>query len=272
MIWKNFGSRVLAAENFSSCPNGSRWIWDVFNECAQDGWDVASVVLGLSSIVCFIAAAFPQYVKACRTGNMDQAISIWFLMGWLGGDSCNLIGSFLANQLPLQRSLISAPINTAFLFISFGAVSASPLLLQLSPSAPQEVFRSRTLLYTEPTDQPFTKQEIIGFTIGSISSVLYLTSRLPQIYTNFQRKSTQGISYSLFALVILGNTTYGLSVLLKNPESGQSESNFLLHHLPWLIGSLGVLLLDIIISIQFFIYRQQPFSPEREPLLGQHPS
>lgn len=32
--------------------------------------------------------------------------------------------------------------------------------------------------------QPFTRSEIIGFTIGSISSVLYLCSRVPQIYTN----------------------------------------------------------------------------------------
>lgn len=35
-------------------------------------------------------------------GNMDQALSLWFLLGWIGGDSCNLIGSFLADQLPLQ--------------------------------------------------------------------------------------------------------------------------------------------------------------------------
>ncbi|XP_051844342.1 lysosomal amino acid transporter 1 homolog isoform X1 [Antechinus flavipes] len=299
MVWKNFGSKVFEAENFSSCPNGSRWIWDVFGECAQDGWDVASVILGLSSIFCFIAATFPQYIKACRTGNMDQAISIWFLLGWLSGDSCNLVGSFLANQLPLQtytaiyyvladllmislyfyykyrnrqRFLISAPINAAFLFVSLGAVSAIPLLLQLSPSSPQEVFRSRTLLTMEPTDKPFTKQEIIGFTIGSTSSLLYLLSRLPQIYTNFQRKSTQGISYSLFAMVILGNMMYGLSVLLKNPEPGQTESSFLLHHLPWIIGSLGVLLLDVIISIQFLIYREHSSSSETEPLLGQNPS
>lgn len=32
--------------------------------------------------------------------------------------------------------------------------------------------------------QPFTKKEVIGFVIGSISSVLYLLSRLPQIRTN----------------------------------------------------------------------------------------
>lgn len=32
--------------------------------------------------------------------------------------------------------------------------------------------------------QPFTRQEIIGFVIGSVSSILYLFSRVPQIHTN----------------------------------------------------------------------------------------
>ncbi|GAB5574627.1 lysosomal amino acid transporter 1 homolog [Prionailurus iriomotensis] len=268
MVWKKLGSG-----NFSSCPNGSlEWIWDVFGECAQDGWDEASVGLGLISILCFAASTFPQYIKACKTGNMDQALSLWFLLGWIGGDSCNLIGSFLADQLPLQTytavyyvladllmlslyfhykfkkrpSLLSTPINSLLLFI-LAMVCTTPLLRSAGPvTAPSEVFRGRTLLSVEPGSKPFTRQEIIGFVVGSVSSVLYLLSRLPQIRTNFLRKSTQGVSYSLFALVMLGNTLYGLSVLLKNPEVGQSEGSYLLHHLPWLVGSLGVLLLDTI--------------------------
>ena len=52
------------------------------------------------SVVSFLCHS--QYIKACKTGNMDQALSLWFLLGWIGGDSCNLIGSFLADQLPLQ--------------------------------------------------------------------------------------------------------------------------------------------------------------------------
>lgn len=54
MVWKKLGSG-----NFSSCPNGSQWIWDVFGECAQDGWDEASVGLGLISILCFASSTFP---------------------------------------------------------------------------------------------------------------------------------------------------------------------------------------------------------------------
>lgn len=41
---------------------------------------------------------------------------------------------------------------------------------------------------------------------------------------------------------------YGLSVLLKNPDWDQGEKSYLVHHLPWLIGSLGTLLLDLIVS------------------------
>uniref|UniRef100_A0A8C0MSE0 Lysosomal amino acid transporter 1 homolog n=1 Tax=Canis lupus familiaris TaxID=9615 RepID=A0A8C0MSE0_CANLF len=166
-----------------------------------------------------------------------------------------------------RPSALSAPINAALL-VSSGVACGTPLLRRAGPeAAPAEVFRGRTLLSVEPGSKPFTQQEIIGFVIGSVSSVLYLLSRLPQIRTNFLRKSTQGVSYSLFALVMLGNTLYGLSVLLKNPEVGQSEGSYLLHHLPWLVGSLGVLLLDTIISIQFLVYRDTATSSERQPLL-----
>lgn len=51
---------------------------------------------------CFILFFFSQYYSSCKTGNMDSALSVWFLLFWLAGDSCNLIGSFLADQLPLQ--------------------------------------------------------------------------------------------------------------------------------------------------------------------------
>ncbi|XP_041275322.1 lysosomal amino acid transporter 1 homolog isoform X2 [Pyrgilauda ruficollis] len=244
--------RGLPFGNLSDCPNGSRWIMDVFNECAQDSRDVASIVLGLGSIVCFIAAAFPQFYQACRTGIMDQALSIYFLLGWLGGDLLNLIGSFLADQLPLQvytaiyyvladLAMLSlycyyrlknggrafpAPINAAFVFLSVGSLSSLSLLGSASTEAPGASFKGRSLL-SAPGDElgpkPFSRTEIIGFAIGSISSVLYLCSRVPQICTNYQRKSTSGVSYSLFALVMLGNSLYGLSVLLKNPEPGQGQ-------------------------------------------------
>uniref|UniRef100_A0A8C5WE75 Solute carrier family 66 member 1 n=1 Tax=Leptobrachium leishanense TaxID=445787 RepID=A0A8C5WE75_9ANUR len=164
---------IYSPGNVSDCPNGFHWIWTAFHECAVDGRDVASVCLGLVSILCFILSSIPQYYQSWKTGNMDKALSIWFLLGWLSGDSCNLIGAFLANQLPLQVRILQR---------------AGP--------------RSRVLLW------------------------IYLF--------DFRRRSTEGLALSLFCLVILGNLTYGLSILLKNPENGQSEGDYVLHHLPWI--------------------------------------
>ncbi|KAL7975818.1 hypothetical protein Chor_004557 [Crotalus horridus] len=289
------------SRNASDCVNGSEWILTVFHECAQDGRDVASVVLGLVSIACFAGASFPQFYLACKTGIMDQALSIYFLLGWLGGDSLNLVGSFLANQLPLQvytaiyyvladllmislyvyykiknqNRVFSASINAVFAVAVLGTT--------LTPAWHQDpadshlgdggMFKSRKLLFSAdyPSGwEPFTQREICGFVIGSTSSVLYLLSRVPQIYTNFKRKCTTGISFSLFALVMLGNSLYGLSILMKNPDPGQTEGNYVIHHLPWLIGSLGVLSLDTVISFQFLAYRRRklPVLEERDALLG----
>uniref|UniRef100_A0A3P8SK40 Lysosomal amino acid transporter 1 homolog n=1 Tax=Amphiprion percula TaxID=161767 RepID=A0A3P8SK40_AMPPE len=274
MIW-------LKSGNFTSlCPNGSKWVWEGLGECAQDARDMASIYLGLLSILCFMVSSLPQYYSSCKTGNMDSALSIWFLLLWLGGDSCNLVGSFLADQLPLQtytaiyyvladlvmlamytyykinnRVAEREVLNVVGLVCILGFTASLTHLpgVGIQQEMTSSGFRSRSLL---STSDAFTPKEIIGFSIGSISSVLYLCSRLPQMYTNFKRKSTEGVSYFLFALVILGNTTYGLSVLLKNPDQGQGESSYLVHHLPWLIGSLGTLSLDLIISVQFLIYRK----------------
>uniref|UniRef100_A0A8C5X6U7 Lysosomal amino acid transporter 1 homolog n=1 Tax=Malurus cyaneus samueli TaxID=2593467 RepID=A0A8C5X6U7_9PASS len=252
----------------------------------------APVVVAVLLWLC-LAARISHFYQACRTGTMDQALSLYFLLGWLGGDLLNLIGSFLADQLPLQAQtardapsflpeMLPSPILGLLRFSSLGLFPSLPgmfrsLSPELSHSFPPRVFPFPTLLLPVPVPvpgpafQPFSRTEIIGFTIGSISSVFYLCSRVPQICTNVSRKSTSGVSFSLFALVMLGNSLYGLSILLKNPEPGQGRGDYVLHHLPWLVGSLGVLALDVVISFQFLAYRKgRPGTlEERGALLGQ---
>ncbi|CAJ0968287.1 unnamed protein product [Ranitomeya imitator] len=115
--------------------------------------------------------------------------------------------------------------------------------------------------------------EMSGFICGYVSSVFYLGSRFPQLHKNFQKKSTEGLSYMLFALAMLGNFTYGLSLMLKLPSVPYSKNRYILHHLPWLIGSFGVLVLDFFMTAQFIFYRKHRTTQsnllalEVEPLL-----
>ncbi|XP_078095072.1 lysosomal amino acid transporter 1 homolog [Mustelus asterias] len=282
--------------NFTTdCPNGSLFIWNILQECTENGRDVASVALGLLSVLCFMVSTFPQCYSSIRNGNMDQAVSPWFLLGWLAGDSCNFVGAFLAEQLPIQTytavyyvlmdlvmvSLYAyyklknrsrqygIAVNALVVFVMLGAtVSLLPGEEFRSSSSGASRFTSRSLLAVSDSsgNQVFTTQEIIGFTIGSFSSVFYLVSRVPQLFRNVKRKSTEGVSPFLFVLMIGGNLAYGLSVLLKTPRNGQSEVNYAVHHMPWLIGSLGTMGLDVTILIQFFIYEKQS-TEERRPLI-----
>ncbi|KAJ1142252.1 hypothetical protein NDU88_008579 [Pleurodeles waltl] len=279
---------MASVGNFSECPNGSQWIWIVLSECTRGSRDIASVILGLFSLLCFMGASFPQYWQSCKTGNMDQALSIWFLLAWLFGDSCNLIGAYLAHQLPLQRytavyyvladilmlslfyyykvknmrhqpsMITSINVLSGITFIGLGTTFS--FLESVNSAALQTPidFKRRSLLSAgQAESESFATNEKIGFAIGAVSSLLYLLSRVPQILNNFRRKSTEGVALSLFVMAILGNLTYGMSVLVENPDQDQGEGSYMLHHLPWLIGSLGVVCLDLFILFQFFLYHKR---------------
>jgi uncharacterized protein with PQ loop repeat len=89
--------------------------------------------------------------------------------------------------------------------------------------------------------------EIIGYVLAWISGLLYFSSRIPQIIKNHRDRSVKGLSYHLFILAILGNLGYGVSVLLRLPVI---DRHFYLATLPYLVGSLGVLLFDLFILMQ----------------------
>lgn len=124
--------------------------------------------------------------------------------------------------------------------------------------------RGRALL--EMTSFHGTKN-IIGYAIGCISGLMYFTSRLPQIKKNYQRKSTKGLSLWMFLMAVMGNLTYALGILLQSVEV-----DFIVDHLPWLVGSIGTLCFDFTIFCQFLLYRKNDrlakvHGTEKQPLL-----
>lgn len=106
-----------------------------------------------------------------------------------------------------------------------------------------------------------------GQIFGWLCAVLYLGSRLPQLLLNWRRKSTEGVSMLFFLFACLGNLTYVMSIFAFDPKCSQNEDDgcapgemgriygqYILVNLSWLAGSLGTLLLDMGIFVQFFIY------------------
>lgn len=112
------------------------------------------------------------------------------------------------------------------------------------------------------SDDPLTFS-VWGQVFGYFCAVLYLGSRLPQLLLNWRRQSTEGVSMLFFLFACLGNLTYVLSIFAHEDhgdytpdEARRRYGRYLLVNLSWLAGSLGTLLLDMGIFIQFFLYRQ----------------
>jgi uncharacterized protein with PQ loop repeat len=90
----------------------------------------------------------------------------------------------------------------------------------------------------------------IGRFFAWLCTFLYLSSRLPQIIKNFQRRSVQGLSMALFFFAACGNMTYVLSIF-TNPHATRKV---MLEAVPYLIGSAGTLCFDATIFGQYLVY------------------
>ncbi|KAI4173424.1 MAG: hypothetical protein LQ343_002957 [Gyalolechia ehrenbergii] len=114
--------------------------------------------------------------------------------------------------------------------------------------------------------------DLWGQIFGYFCAALYLGSRIPQLLLNYRRKSTEGVSMLFFLFACVGNLTYVMSIFAYEPgcakmqheyaasqcndgEWGREYSTYILVNTSWLIGSAGTLLLDLMIFVQFWIYR-----------------
>ncbi|CAI5758250.1 unnamed protein product [Candida verbasci] len=103
-----------------------------------------------------------------------------------------------------------------------------------------------------------SNKDILGIILAWSMTIVYCSSRCPQLYKNYKRKAVDGISPYLFAAALIGNLTYTISILtscefiLSNHED---RINFIYHELPYIIGSSGTVFFDIGYFYQRCLYR-----------------
>ncbi|XP_053379540.1 lysosomal amino acid transporter 1 homolog [Mercenaria mercenaria] len=291
----HFGEGANITNN--SCSDGVQWIYKIFNDCVSGERGIASEVLGLASILTWMVVSVPQMIKNFRNIRGIEGISLMLILMWTLGDTANLVGGILTKQLPLQIYLaiyfvfadlvlfaqflyynlywknkykdyepIQSSIQTSGVPQVVLCISGA-LLLCIHKSL-QVVDLTSTRIIRHPAGRSLMSHDLqyhihifnniedeVGYGIGIVSSVFYTFSRLGQMWKNYKRKSTDGLSVMMFILAVLGNLTYGLSILVRKPDTNYVD--YVLKHLPWLIGSLGVIFLDSSLLVQFKYYGEK---------------
>lgn len=137
-------------------------------------------------------------------------------------------------------------------------------LISLATASPVQSPTSYQVVQDGPTPL-----EEAGTILSWFSTLLYLGSRLPQIYKNWSRQSTAGLSPGLFVAAFFGNLFYSTSII-ANPnvwdscgpygnggwagKDGNDREEWILNAFPFWLGAAGVLLLDGAVGVQFVLY------------------
>ncbi|KAK5109299.1 hypothetical protein LTR62_007173 [Meristemomyces frigidus] len=144
-------------------------------------------------------------------------------------------------------------------------------IVALTHASPMTKHNTLVNTTTNQRSQP-TTLETAGTILSWLSTILYLGSRLPQLFKNWQRKSTAGLSPHLFLAAFCGNFFYS-SALLTNPcawndfepyggggwagSAGSDRTQWVLAALPFFLGAAGVLGLDASVGVQFLLYGEE---------------
>ncbi|EIM90090.1 uncharacterized protein STEHIDRAFT_166349 [Stereum hirsutum FP-91666 SS1] len=201
--------------------------------------------------------------RASRRGASMVFMGAWALFG-VGTLVRNGRGVVNESGLRVGRVLgdIEVPVATVPPLVS-------PSLDEVAVPPP-----SVTLMFEQPISEdmpehehlpPPSTERIIGRIFAWACTTLYLTSRLPQIWKNFVRKSVDGLTISLFICAFLGNVFYVSSILLSpNMQLPPAEARaYLSESIPYLLGSGGTLMFDVTIVSQFALYRHKASPRER---------
>ncbi|KAI0721087.1 PQ loop repeat-domain-containing protein [Cerioporus squamosus] len=193
--------------------------------------------------------------RASRKGATMVFLGVWALFG---------VGSLASGRSPLSTGLTERTGQV----LARAAVSVLPpveppladSILSAQLTGEPAVFEfahplASVITLADPDDRPST-EFIVGRISAWICTTLYLTSRLPQIWKNYVRKSVEGLSVYLFIFAFLGNFFYVASILtspnLQLPEP-QADA-FIRESIPYLLGSGGTLMFDVTIVTQAFLY------------------
>lgn len=98
----------------------------------------------------------------------------------------------------------------------------------------------------------------IANSLAWVATVVFISSRIPQIILNYTRGSIKGLSLVSFIIINIANLFFFLSIVILIIDiKKEVYIDFILYNIQWIVGSTLTTVTDIFIFYQFWLYYEK---------------
>ncbi|CAL5974430.1 Seven_transmembrane protein 1 [Hexamita inflata] len=261
-------------------PDYSHIIAGIFDQCMSQTKEIVSFVFGWLSIVSWVVALYPQ-IRLNFLLRKAEALSPYFLLCWFVGDIFNTTSCFVLDQLFVQKFLGVFWLSTDVILNSshfYFLLTKKKYTSSATHFRVLEIFiyvviagliinnvvwagfyYDSELSFNEAAYDICKKEVVIPkntarYWVGTILAYatipMFCFSRPTQIYKNWKRKSTEGLSTGLFIATSSGNINQLVSMFVNS-----QDSKYLIEKTPYIIAAAIPAICDIVVLIQIQIYK-----------------
>lgn len=243
---------------------------------------ISSASGGIAFLLSLISQ-FPQLIETYNDKSVE-GISPFLLGSWFLGDVTSVLGAIYTKQLPFQILLAVYFLSNDVVICGqyyyygiyyknklataghqhlnhqpshvssknkFGKIGVLILGLFTRSSNAMSIMNIDTSIASVNNSERIFQ---IGLVLSWFSGIFYFTSRIPQLYKFYKRKSTDGLSPYMFYCTIFHNILYAVSIFSSCEFiDNTNKIEFFKKELPFLLGSIGTLLWDFIYLYQHFV-------------------
>jgi uncharacterized protein with PQ loop repeat len=219
-----------------------------------------SYIFSVISLVFYSIVYVPQFYVIYKSKS-SSGISFWMLLLWTQADILSLIGTIVLYM------------HVSIVLIGYYHYTIGAIMILFVLYYKEKYIVSDSMIYERKFTRKFLVQlvatvlflaintfvclvlnftiteshDVVGECLGWITMSFYLIGRFPQMWLNYKRKSTEGLSLLMYLFTMLGNGFYIL-VITIDPETIQAN-------VPWIVTGVTTIFLDIVVIGQHFYYK-----------------
>ncbi|CAN3352781.1 vacuolar arginine/histidine antiporter Ypq2p [Diutina catenulata] len=236
-----------------------------------------STAFSYMSTTSWVFAQMPQIYNNWRrkstTGLSAGFLALWFLGDFLSFTSCLFNSATLPFQLLLSGYFLANDVCLAFQYWYYGAAPGRPYVAVARTPRPSDassdasstmgraavvasVMATARAVPLPPDGGAAPPPDTLGVVLAWCCTVVYVSSRVPQLVHNWRRRSVEGLSPVLFSAALLGNLFYTASILASCQFQGPTRWSFFVKELPYILGSSGTVVFDAGYFYQRWLYKK----------------